>query len=86
VVKRLAPAVEREVHRLHAKRHSLRKIGRMVEHSKHAVMNALGRVPADGVWNPSPARLSLSDREEIPSDGGPDAEFVAPTGRRQCSV
>ena len=65
MVKRLAPAVEREVHRLHAKGHSLREIGRMVERSKHAVMNALGRVPADGVWNPSPARLSLSDREEI---------------------
>lgn len=65
MVKRLAPAVEREVHRLHAKGHSLREIGRMVERSKNAVMNALGRVPADGVWNPSPARLSLSDREEI---------------------
>jgi IS30 family transposase len=65
VVKRLAPEVEREVHRLHAKGHSLREIGRHVECSKHAVMNALGRTPADGLWDPSPARLSLADREEI---------------------
>ena len=66
VVKRLAPEVEREVHRLHAKGHSLREIGRIVECSKHAVTNALGRAPAeDGVWNPPPSRLSLADREEI---------------------
>ena len=66
MVKRLAPELEREVHRLNAKGHSLREIGRMVECSKHAVMNALGRTPVDdGVWNPPPNRLSLADREEI---------------------
>jgi len=28
-------------------------------------MNALGRAPAVGLWDPSPERLSLADREEI---------------------
>jgi transposase, IS30 family len=65
-VKRLNPEIEREVHRLFAKGHGLREIGRMVERSRHAVVNVLGREPATPLaWNPSPARLSSADREEI---------------------
>jgi hypothetical protein len=40
----------------------------MVERSKHAVSNVLAREPrpaATAEWNPSSARLSLREREEI---------------------
>jgi IS30 family transposase len=66
VAKRLSPDVEREIRQLAAKGHSLREIGRMVECSRHGVSNVLVRGPAAPLaWNPSPARLSLSEREEI---------------------
>jgi IS30 family transposase len=65
--KRLSTEMEREVRRLAAKGHGLREIGRMVECSHHAVTNVLARPPRpqDCVWNPSPARLSLAEREEV---------------------
>jgi len=67
VPKRVSPEVEREIRRLAAKGHGLRKIGRLVHRSRHAVTNALGREPSSTpiAWNPSPARLSLAEREEI---------------------
>lgn len=66
--KRLSPEVEREVRRLAAKGHGLREIGRLLRCSKHAVSNVLvrePRPPSASDWNPSPARLSMEDREEI---------------------
>jgi IS30 family transposase len=66
--KRLSPALEREVRRLAARGHSQREIGSMIERSKHAVSNVLTREPrpaATTEWNPSSARLSLREREEI---------------------
>lgn len=66
MAKRLKPEVEREIHRLFAKGHSLREVGRLVECSKHGVVNVLSRDPVDVVaWNPSPSRLSIAEREEI---------------------
>jgi IS30 family transposase len=67
-MKRLEPEVEREVRRLAAKGHKLREIGRMLGCSRHAVTNTLRREPrplSGTAWNPSPARLSLDEREEI---------------------
>ena len=65
-MKRLSPDLEREIRRLAAKGHSLREVGRLVERSRHAVSNVLARPVADPEeWNPSPARLSLAEREEI---------------------
>jgi len=66
--KRLSLELEREVRRLAARGHSQREIGSMIERSKHAVSNVLlrePRPPAATEWNPSPARLSLREREEI---------------------
>jgi transposase, IS30 family len=65
--RRLGVEVEREVRRLAARGHGLREIGRMVGCGHHAVSNVLARPPRreEGVWNPSPARLSLAEREEI---------------------
>ena len=66
--KRLSPELEREVRRLAARGHSLREIGSVVERSKHAVSNVLSRQPraaAATEWNPSAARLSQREREEI---------------------
>jgi transposase, IS30 family len=66
--RRLSPGLEREVRRLAAKGHTLREIGAMVERSKHAVSNILARAPRAPTvqeWNPSSARLSLREREEI---------------------
>ena len=66
--RRLSPELEREVRRLAAKGHLLREIGSLVERSKHAVSNVLTREPRPPgatEWNPSPARLSLREREEI---------------------
>jgi transposase, IS30 family len=67
-MKRLEPEVEREVRRLAAKGHRLREIGRILGCSRHAVTNTLQREPLPPsavAWNPSPARLSLDEREEI---------------------
>ena len=67
-MKRLAPEVECEVRRLAAKGHKLREIGRILGCSRHAVTNALRREPrppSATAWNPSPARLSHHEREEI---------------------
>jgi IS30 family transposase len=67
-MKRLEPEVEREVRRLAAKGHRLREIGRMLGCSRHAVTNTLRRLPrppSPTAWNPSAARLSLDEREEI---------------------
>jgi transposase len=67
-MKRLDPGVEREVRRLAARGHALREIGRMLGCSHHAVTNTLRREPrppSPTAWNPSPARLSLHEREEI---------------------
>jgi transposase, IS30 family len=67
-MKRLESEVEREVRRLAAKGHKLREIGRMLGCSRHAVTNTLRRPPpppSPVAWNPSPARLSLEEREEI---------------------
>jgi IS30 family transposase len=66
--KRLSPEEEREVKRLAAEGHSLREIGWMVERSRYAVSSVLARLPAQPAtteWNPSPARLSLREREEV---------------------
>lgn len=66
--KRLSPEEEREVRRLAAEGHSLREIGQMVERSRYAVSSVLARMPAQPAtteWNPSPARLSLREREEV---------------------
>ncbi len=65
--KRVSPEVEREIRRLAAKGHGLREIGRLIHCSRHAVTNALVREPSSVpvAWNPSPARLSLAEREEI---------------------
>ena len=65
--KRVSAELEREIRRLAAKGHGLREIGRLVHRSRHAVTNALMREPSSTpvVWNPSPARLSLAEREEI---------------------
>jgi transposase, IS30 family len=67
-MKRLEPEVEREVRRLAVKGHKLREIGRILGCSRHAVTNTLRRQPrppSPTAWNPSPARLSLDEREEI---------------------
>src|SRR6266508_2539600 len=67
-MKRLEPEVEREVRRLAAKGHRLREIGRILGCSRHAVTNTLrreSRPPSPTAWNPSPARMSLHEREEI---------------------
>ncbi|MBA2608656.1 MAG: IS30 family transposase [Actinobacteria bacterium] len=79
VPKRISPELEREVRRLAAKGHSLREIGRLVHRSKHAVSNALVREPSvvPVVWNPSPARLSLAEREEIRVGLERDDSFTA---------
>lgn len=66
--KRLSPELEREVRRLAAKGHGLREIGRQLRCSRHAVSNVLIREPrpqSASDWNPSPARLSMDEREEI---------------------
>lgn len=66
--KRLSAEIEREVHRLAAKGHTLRGIGRMVECSKHAVSNILvreQRPPERTEWVPGPGRRTIAEREEI---------------------
>ena len=66
--KRLSKELEGEVRRLAAKGYGLREIGRMVECSKHANSNVLTGQPPQSLstdWNPSSARLSMKEREEI---------------------
>lgn len=66
--KRISREQEGEVRRLAAKGHTLREIGRMLGCSRHAVKNTLDRAPGPAGltdWAPSPARLSLGEREEI---------------------
>src|SRR5688572_21828333 len=64
---RLSPALEKEIRRLIGRGHGKRAVARMVGVSKHAVLNVLARGPHPKLtaWNPSPARLSLREREEI---------------------
>jgi IS30 family transposase len=67
-MKRVSAEIEREVHRLAAKGHTLREIGRIVECSKHAVSNILvrdQRPPERTEWVPGPGRLTIAEREEI---------------------
>jgi hypothetical protein len=66
--KRLCGEMEHEVMRLAAEGHSPRAIGRRLKCPKHAVSNMLIRVPIRPVhseWNPSTARFSMKEREEI---------------------
>jgi IS30 family transposase len=66
--KRLSPVLEGEVLRLAAQGRTQREIGALISRSKHAVANVLVRARrpfANTEWNPSPARLSLREREEI---------------------
>ena len=79
---RLPSAMEREIRRLAALGHGLRPIGRMVGCSKHGVMNVLARAPLTkaAAWTPSPARLSLRDREEIRVGLERDETFTAIAG------
>jgi len=66
--KRLCPEMEQEAMRLAQKGYSFREIGRHLKCSRHAVTNILIRVPVRPVtskWNPSAARLSMKEREEI---------------------
>jgi IS30 family transposase len=56
---------EVEVRRLAARGHSLREVGRMVGCSHRGVTLVLRRPPPPVRWDPSPARLSLAEREEI---------------------
>ncbi len=91
-MKRLEPEVEREVRRLAAKGHKLREIGRMLGCSRHAVTNTLRRQPrppSPTSWNPSPARLSLDEREEIRvglERGDTFTEIAAMIGRAVSTV
>lgn len=64
---RSSPELERDVRRPAARGCSRREIGRSAECSHHAVANVLAREPrppAATDWNPSPARLSVGEREE----------------------
>ena len=68
--KRLSLESEREVMRLLAKGHSKTEIVRLIGRSRHAVDNVVvretRRAPAPPkAWDPSSARLSMSEREEI---------------------
>ena len=68
--KRLSLELEREVIRLARKGHSKTEIVRLVARSRHAIDNVFVRearrtpTPAKE-WTPSPAHLSMGEREEI---------------------
>lgn len=66
-MKRLSHEMDQEARRLAARGHTLREIGRILECSRHAVTNLLARDPAPAPldWNPSKAKLSMKEREEI---------------------
>ncbi|MGH9043549.1 MAG: helix-turn-helix domain-containing protein [Acidimicrobiales bacterium] len=67
-MRRPAAEIEREAHRLAAKGHSLREIGRVVECSRHAVSDILvreQRPPDPSEWTPGPGRLTMAERVEI---------------------
>ncbi len=70
-MRRISPKREREIRRLAAQGNGLRDIARFVRCSRHAVANSLVRAqvreakPKPRAWDPSPARLSLAEREEV---------------------
>jgi transposase, IS30 family len=91
VPKRVSPEVEREIRRLAAKGYRLREIGRLIHRSRHAVTNALAREPSSTptAWDPTPARLSLAEREEIRvglEQGDTFTAIAAVIGRAVSSV
>jgi transposase, IS30 family len=66
--KRICPEMEREIMRLDALGLTLRQIATAAKCSIHAVCNVrlrIERPPGPQPWDPSPARLSMKDREEI---------------------
>jgi IS30 family transposase len=65
--KRMTAEMHHEVRALAAQGRSFREIARMVECSWHGAHNVVTRPrrPPLAVWDPSPARLSMTDREEI---------------------
>jgi IS30 family transposase len=67
MAKRLSAEVEQEIKRLAAKGHACREVARMVGVCHPSVIRVLRREPwpAGALWNPSPARLSIAEREEI---------------------
>jgi IS30 family transposase len=65
MAKRLSGELEREVWRLVAKGHGHRDVARMVGVCHPSVARVLRREPPAVVWDPSLARLSLGEREEI---------------------
>jgi IS30 family transposase len=68
-VKRLSRELEWEAVRLSKEGRTQREIGRLIGHSKSTVGNVLVREAARQLppreWDPSPARLSMAEREEI---------------------
>jgi transposase, IS30 family len=61
----LSAEQELEIRRLSAKGHSLRDVGRLVGCSRSGVSLVLRRPLPPVPWDPSPARLSRAEREEI---------------------
>jgi transposase, IS30 family len=66
---RLSRELEAEAFRLRQEGRTLREVAHLIGKSKHAVENVLVREAARRVapkaWNPSSARLSMAEREEI---------------------
>jgi transposase, IS30 family len=83
---KISRELEIEVRRLAAEGHGVCEIGRLVRCSKHAVSNALVRAQVQErkrtlAWDPSPARLSLVEREEIRVGLEADETFSAIAGK-----